>query len=159
MSQAPDSRLTSEEEYRNIFEAASDGLVIYDIEMDRVVEANPAACEMHGYTRQEFIGLNPADFMLPESHALFRDQVRTAELGSVFEALSVHLRRDGSSFHVEVRRSVINYRGRLCLLSVMRDVSQRIHTEKILGAEIKARMREQASLLAISHALASTLEF
>lgn len=29
MSQASDSRLTSEEGYRNIFEAASDGLVIY----------------------------------------------------------------------------------------------------------------------------------
>ena len=159
MSQVPDSRLTSEEEYRNIFEAASDGLVIYDIGLDSVVEANPAACEMHGYTRQEFIGLNPAVFMLPESHALFREQVRTAEPGSVFESLIVHIRRDGSPFHVEVRRSVINYRGRPCLLSVIRDVSQRIQTEKILSGQIEAQMREQATLLAISHTLASTLEF
>ncbi|HEX6269357.1 MAG TPA: PAS domain-containing protein, partial [Anaerolineales bacterium] len=60
MSQVPDSQLTSEAEYRNIFEAASDGLVIYDIGLDSVVEANPAACEMHGYTHQEFIGVNPA---------------------------------------------------------------------------------------------------
>jgi two-component system nitrate/nitrite sensor histidine kinase NarX len=159
MGQIHDNRLTSEEEYRNIFEAASDGLVIYDIETDSVVEANPAACEMHGYTRQEFIGLNPAVFMLPESHALFMEQVRVAESGSVFESLIVHLRRDGSPFHVEVRRSMINYRGRPCLLSVIRDVSQRIQTEKILGGQIEARMREQATLLAISHTLASTLEF
>ena len=62
MSQVPESRLTSEEEYRNMFEAATDGLVIYDIGRDSVVEANPAAYEMHGYTRQEFIGLNPAVF-------------------------------------------------------------------------------------------------
>src|SRR4026208_1749895 len=111
MSQTPDNRLTSEEAYRNIFEAASDGLVIYEIGLASVVEANPAACEMHGYTRQEFIGLNPAVFMLPEGQALFKDQVRTAEPGSMFESLIVHLRRDGSPFHVEVRRSVINYRG------------------------------------------------
>ncbi|MGE5893318.1 MAG: PAS domain S-box protein, partial [bacterium] len=71
MSQVSESRSASEEEYRNIFEAASDGLVIYDIGTDSVVEANPAACEMHGYTRQEFIGLNPTVFMLPESHVLF----------------------------------------------------------------------------------------
>ena len=64
MTQDPASQITSEEEYRNIFEAASDGLVIYDIGTDSVVEANPAACEIHGYTRQEFIGLNPAVFML-----------------------------------------------------------------------------------------------
>jgi PAS domain S-box-containing protein len=159
MSQVPDSRLTSEEEYRNIFEAASDGLVIYDIGLDSVVEANPAACEMHGYPRQDFIGLNPAVFMLPESHILFREHVRTAEPGSVFESLLIHLRRDGSPFHVEVRRSAINYRGRPCLLSVIRDVNQRIQTEKMLSGQIEAQMREQATLLAISHTLASTLEF
>ena len=55
MSQYPASRLTPEKEYRGIFEAASDGLVIYDVETDSIVEANPAACEMHGYTREEFI--------------------------------------------------------------------------------------------------------
>src|SRR5690242_5640972 len=157
LSQVSDIR--SDEEYRNIFEAASDGLVIYDRELDSVVEANPAACKMHGYARQEFIGLNPAVLMLPESHALFKEQVRSAEPDSVFESLIVHIRRDGSPFHVEVRRSVINYRGRPCLLSIIRDVSQRIQTEKILGEKIEVQMREQATLLAISHTLASTLEF
>jgi PAS domain S-box-containing protein len=159
MSQVPDSQLSSEEEYRNMFEAASDGLVIYDINLDAVVEANPAACEMHGYTRQDFIGLNPAVFMLPDSHALFKEQARVAKPGSVSDSLIIHLRRDGSPFHVEVRRSMIHYRGRPCLLSVIRDVTQRIQTEKTLSGQIEARMREQATLLAISHTLASTLEF
>jgi len=159
MSKTPDNQGTFEEEYRNIFEAASDGLIIYDIELDSVVEANPAACEMHGYTHQEFIGLNPAVFMLPESHILFREHVRTVEPGSLFESLIIHIRKDGSQFHVEVRRSLINYRGRPCLLTAVRDVSQRIQTEKILGGQIKAQMREQATLLTISHTLASTLEF
>ena len=158
MSQIPDSRLDSEQEYRNIFEAASDGLVIYDIETDTVIEANPAACQMHGYTRQEFIGLHPSVFMLPESHLLFKEHVGTAKPGSVFESLVVHVRRDGSSFHVEVHRSAINYRGRPCLLSVIRDVSQRIQTEKVLSGQIETQMHELATLLAISHTLASTLE-
>src|SRR5688572_21145342 len=159
MRQVPDSRLTSEGEYRNIFKAASDGLMIYDIGLDFVVEVNPAACEMHGYTRQEFIGMKPSVFMLPDSHALFREQVRTTEPGSMFESLSVHIRRDGSPFHVEVRSSRIDYQGRPCLLSVIRDVSQRIQREKFLAGQVEARMREQATLLAISHTLASTLEF
>src|SRR5690349_23969472 len=100
MSEVPDSRLSPENEYQNIFEAASDGLVIYDIELDAVVEANAAACEMHGYTRQEFIGLNPAVFMLPDSHARFLEQIHTAEPGRASESLIVHIRRDGSPFHV-----------------------------------------------------------
>jgi PAS domain S-box-containing protein len=159
MSQVSDRQLTSEEEYRNIFEAVSDGLVIYDIGLDSVVEANPAACEMHGYTRSEFIGLNPEVFMPPESHALFKENVQAAEPGRVFESLIVHRRRDSSLFYVEVRRSAIHYRGRPCLLSVIRDVSKRIQTEKILGRQIEVQMHEQATLLAISHTLASTIEF
>lgn len=159
MRQVSDSRSTSEEEYRNIFEAASDGLVIYDIELDTVVEANPTACKMHGYTRQEFIGLNPAAFLLPEEHSQFREQAQTAEPGNVFEVPIAHLRKDGSAFHVEVRRSMILYRHRPCLLSIIRDVSQRVQTEKNLRARVESHMREQAILLAISHKLASTLEF
>ena len=159
MSKVPDSPVTSEEEYQNIFEAASDGLVIYDIGMDAVVEANPAACKMHGYTRQEFIGLKPAVFMLAESHTLFREQVQMAEPGSVFESLIAHLRPDGSLFHGEVRRSLISFRGRPCILNIIRDVSKRIQTERLLGEKIEDQMREQATLLAISHTLASTLEF
>ena len=158
MSQIPDRQNTSEEEYRNIFESASDGLVIYDIEADTVVEANPAACEMHSYAHQEFIGLNATAFILPESYTLFREHVQTAKPDIVFEALVIHKRRDEAPFHVEVRRSAINYRGRPCLLSVIRDVSRRIQTEKILSKQVDARMREQATLLAISHTLASTLE-
>jgi len=38
MRQIPDSQLSSEEEYRNIFESASDGLLIVDMELDRVLE-------------------------------------------------------------------------------------------------------------------------
>jgi PAS domain-containing protein len=44
-------------QYRSIFDAANDGLIINDLETGLVVEANPAACVMHGYTQEEFIGL------------------------------------------------------------------------------------------------------
>ena len=103
--------------------------------------------------------MNPAVFMPPESHALFKEDVRVAEPGSVFESLIVHKRRDSSLFYAEVRRSAINYRSRPCLLSVIRDVSKRIQTEKILGRQIEVQMHEQATLLAISHTLASRIEF
>ena len=159
MSQVHENQLVSTEEYRNIFEAASDGLVVYDLGLDSVLEANPAACQMHGYARQEFIGLDPAVFILKESKASFREQIQKVGSSGVFEALALHIRKDGSRFNVEERISVIVFRGRPCLLSIMRDVSQRIQTEKLLGRQIEDQLREQATLLAISHTLASTLEF
>src|SRR5574338_324561 len=123
MSQTADNRLISVEEYRSIFEAASDGLVIYDLGLDSVVEANPAACQMHGYSRQEFIGLSQDIFMQKESITLLRQKIQTAGSGNVFEALVVHTRKDGLQFYMEERMSVIVFCGRPGLLSVMRDVS------------------------------------
>ena len=91
MSKFPDRRINAEAEYRNIFEAASDGLVIYDIEKAVIVEANPAACSMHGYTHEEFIGLNPRVFIIPENLVLFMEHVHMVETDNTFEALVVHL--------------------------------------------------------------------
>src|SRR5215210_2175748 len=57
--------------YRSIFDAANDGLIINDLETGLVVEANPAACMMHGYTRAEFIGLQLRAFIHPDSQHVF----------------------------------------------------------------------------------------
>ncbi len=159
MSESSDNQTASAEEYRNIFEAASDGLVVYDLGLNSVLEANSAACQMHGYSRQEFIGLGLGAFMDIESKTLLREQIQTVGSGGVVEALVVHKRKDGMQFYMEERMSLIFFRNRPCLLSVTRDVSRRIQTEKILGRQIENQMREQATLLAISHTLASTLEF
>jgi PAS domain S-box-containing protein len=46
-----------EEQYLSIFNAAQDGFIITDLQ-GKIVEANPQACHMHGYTCEEFIGLD-----------------------------------------------------------------------------------------------------
>ena len=69
-----------ERPYRRIFEALGDGLILNDVETGLVVEANPAAGSMHGYTHEDFIGLSPATFMHPDSFALFTQWLQTCLL-------------------------------------------------------------------------------
>jgi PAS domain-containing protein len=38
-----------EEQYRSIFEATTDAVLILDLEDGHVAEANPAACRLYGY--------------------------------------------------------------------------------------------------------------
>jgi PAS domain S-box-containing protein len=138
--------------YWSIFEAASDGLIVHDVETGRVVAANPAAGAMHGYAREDFIGLHPTTFVHPNSQPLFSEYVQAVRSGDVLQPLMVHVRRDGSPFHVEWRGTAFTYHGRPCLLSVVRDVSERVQAER------EARTREQSTLLDISQTLASALE-
>ncbi len=144
--------------YRSIFEAASDGLIINDIETGLVVEANAAAGAMHGYAREEFIGLHPTAYIHPDSQPQFTRDARSIKSGDVVEMLAIHVRQDGSSFHVEGRRTAFTYQDRPCLLSVNRDVSQRVRAEQLLSHRVEAHTREQSILLEISQTLASALE-
>ena len=59
--------------YQSIFNATVDGKIINDLESGLVVEANPAACRMHGYTREEFIGLQLITCVHPDSQYAFSD--------------------------------------------------------------------------------------
>ncbi len=91
--------------YRCIFEAAGDGLILNDLETGLIVEANLAAGAMHGYTREDFIGLHPISYIRPDSYAQFPKWVEAVQSGEVFEVTAEHVRRDGTPFTVEVRGS------------------------------------------------------
>ncbi|NTU55706.1 MAG: PAS domain S-box protein, partial [Anaerolineales bacterium] len=161
MKKKPRSPLSTEDQeqqYRIIFEAASDGMIISDIGTGRVVDANPAAIAMHGYTREEFIGLHLTAYIHPDSQRLFTESARDAQPGGTFDVPAVHLRKDGSSFFVDVRRTTIQFQARPCLLSVVRDVTERINAERLLHERVELHTREQATLLEISQTLASALE-
>jgi two-component system nitrate/nitrite sensor histidine kinase NarX len=144
--------------YWNIFEAATDGLIINDLQTGRVLAANPAACALHGYSRTEFTGMLLSAFIHTGSQEIFKDYLRAFRSYDVCDAQVLHVRRDGSTFHAEWRGTVFTYQDRSCLLGVVRDVSDRIRAKQKLQRRVKARTREQSTLLEISHALASTLE-
>lgn len=154
-SQPPEEK---DQPYWEIFEAASDGMIVHDSETQRVVEANSAAAAMHGYSREEFIGLHLMEYIHPDSRPLFTESAQVVQSGGMLESPAIHLHRDGSSFHVEVRRTAFTYQGHRCLLSVVRDVSSRVQAEQLLLQQEEVRQREQSTLLDISHTLASTLE-
>ncbi len=155
------SQLSTEDKaqpYRIVFEAASDGMIISDVETGLVVDANPAAIAMHGYVRDEFIGLHLTAYIHSDSQRLFTEAGDPVHPGSAFDVPAVHLRKDGSSFYVDVRRTSILFQARPCMLSIVRDVSARIDAERLLHERVELHTREQATLLEISQTLASALE-
>jgi two-component system nitrate/nitrite sensor histidine kinase NarX len=157
-----DFNLTLSEEkdwqYQSIFESAKDGIIIFDLESGLVINANPAAWLMHGYTREEFIGIQLTTCLHPESQYVFSESVRVFQTDGVFDIRALHICRDASTFYAEWRGTAFTYQGRPCLLGTVRDVSKQIQIEQNLSQRVETRTHEQATLLEISHTLASTLE-
>jgi two-component system nitrate/nitrite sensor histidine kinase NarX len=145
--------------YRYIFETLSDGVIINDAATGLVVDANPAACDLHGYPLAGLIGLHPIAYIHPDDAPQWGTWVLAAQAGEDFAGTVVHLRRDGSPFIVDVRGRAGIYEGRPCLISTIRNVSARVQAERQLRQQVVNHAREQSTLLEISQALAaSTLE-
>jgi PAS domain S-box-containing protein len=158
MNKDPNRSSIEEREYFGIFNAILDGVIINDLESGRVVEANPAACKMHGYTHKEFIGMQVITCIHPDSQFVFNESMQELHSDDGFDIQTLDVRPDGSTFYAVWRGTPYTFLGKACLLSTVRDVSKRIQIEQLLSERVQIRTHEQATLLEISHTLASTLE-
>lgn len=137
-----------EAQYRGIFEAVSDGLVIANIDTGKAIEANPAYCEMLDYSYKEILRTDTIKLIHPDSHVLFADFIATTKAGKKFQCEAVMLRKDGTPFDVEVRSVQITYKGEPCSLSIVRNVTERKQMEiAIQQAQIQVIQSEKMSSL------------
>ncbi|MBV9228136.1 MAG: PAS domain S-box protein, partial [Chloroflexi bacterium] len=156
--QAEEKLREKEEQYRSIFESTSDGVLIRDLEDGHVVEANPAACQMYGYSYEEFIGLAADVITHPDSLRLLPEGLQSVRVGHPLQLQGLGLRKDGTSIHVEVRGTPFTYKGKPHLLGVSRDITERVQAQQLLEQRVEERTRELATLLEVSHNVASTIE-
>ncbi|MDZ7969301.1 MAG: PAS domain S-box protein [Nostoc sp. DedSLP03] len=122
----------SELQYRSIFEAINDGLFITEIETEKVAEVNPAACQMHGYSYEEFLTLHPSSYIHPSSHSVFLEFVEKTRYGEQFYGQAVDICKDGSLINVEVKGTSCIYNGKQHILAIVRDITARKRTEEAL---------------------------
>ncbi|MGE5714747.1 MAG: PAS domain S-box protein, partial [Betaproteobacteria bacterium] len=131
--QAEHALRASEEQYRSIFEAATDSLQLLDAE-HRVVDVNPAYERMYGRHRDEVIG-KTLDELVPEQlRSERRALVARALAGEAAEMQTVGYRRDGTAFDLEVRVIPFQHRGQPHVLGIARDITERRRAELALRA-------------------------
>ena len=168
------ARTASEREslFRMVFEATSDAVILNDFETGFVADANPAAAAMHGYSREEFVGIDPRKFIHPDSLPLLAEYQQNVRDGKDFRSRAQDIRKDGSVFDVEVRGTSIEWQGKKYLAAVVRDISDTVAAEKerarsaevlaesraMLEQRVAERTQELQSVLDVSRAVLSTLD-
>jgi len=96
-----------------------------------IIEANEAAINAYGYTRDELLSKSIFDLRAPESSDSTSMQMQLADAGGLlFE--THHMRKDGSTFPVEVSSRGTEIEGKRVLLSIIRDISERKKAEQVL---------------------------
>ncbi len=121
----------SEARFRSVFDHATDGFFLFD-EHQAILDVNRQACESLGYSREEMIGMQPRDFdagLDAASIARIGERVEAGETAT-FETL--HRRKDGTVFPVEICARQFHDGVHRLRLSMVRVITERKRAEEVL---------------------------
>ncbi len=115
----------SEERFEMLAEATFEGVIVHDKGL--ILEVNHVMETLFGYHRDELIGHNALDLMMAEFERGILSNIHT-EFENLTEGEGV--RKDGSTFPVEIQTKEMPYQGRLVRVAAIRDVTWRKQAEK-----------------------------
>lgn len=119
--------------FRAIFENATDGMLLLDLESRKFTMANQMLCQMLGYDPQELKTLEVVDIHpekdLPDVIDQFEKQIR----GELTLARDLPVKRkNGSVFYADINAFPITFNGKTYLMGVFRDTTERRNAEEEL---------------------------
>jgi len=128
----------SEEMFRAISTSAIDAIILAD-EGGKIVYWNPAAERIFGYSREEAVGKDVLNLLIPPQDHSFKPKfVEQLQGNRQIKGKTVEftaLRKDGREFPAELSANLLRFKGTSCLLGIVRDVSERRRMEDELKQE------------------------
>lgn len=123
--------------YRTLMDNQNEAVFLHPVRdegFSKFTEVNAVALRRYGYSRAEFMRMTPYQiYPLDESQKQNLSQAKQRLLDSgqdTFE--SIHVKRSGEQFPVEVSATVIDFDDRKFILSTVRDITERKQADEAL---------------------------
>ena len=121
--------------YEKYFNAITSSVYVFN-ENKKLVDINPTACSMLGYTREEMMSMEPTSYIHPDSHHLFHEFFETVEKGQPFHCMAQGIHKDGNLVDVEVNGTLVTGEDKKYYFTSLIDITKRKHMEKALNESV-----------------------
>ncbi|MGA2933714.1 MAG: PAS domain S-box protein [Methanomicrobiales archaeon] len=123
----------SEEKFRAIFNHASDGMFLVDLEARKFFMCNATCAKMLDYTQEEFSNLDIAEIHPQEDLLFIHEQIGRYSRGEEGIRSDIRFkRRDGSIFDADLSPAFVTIAKKSYLLIIFKDITERKMTEQAL---------------------------
>lgn len=131
LAQTKEQLRLTKDRFQNLFEQSSSPIFILNPDTGRCLNANVAAEELTGYTREELAQRNIFDLCDPREHyRLMNDLKSLAEGSRPKESELSIIRKDGSARTVASSIKILPYGDQRVIQWIMRDVTDLKHSEQ-----------------------------
>lgn len=135
----------SEEKYHSIFDYSMDAIILTDLG-NKVIDVNPAAEELFGYTKEEFAKLKGDDLLDPDETDA-ETLIRNLETNKFYKGELNLIKKDGTQFTAELLSSIYHDNAGIKKgVSQIRDITPRKLAEKRVK-ESENRYRKVGKLI------------
>lgn len=132
-----------------IIENSRNEIYIFDAETFRFVEVNRAARKNLGYSMEELHRLTPLDLKPTYTQETFSALVLPLRTGAKnkLEFITVHRRKDGTLYPVEVHLQLGEYEARQAFIAIILDITE----QKKIETQLRESLHEKETLLREIH--------
>lgn len=123
----------SEGKFQSIFNNTGDAIFIHDMD-GNFLEVNSVASDVLGYSRDEWGEMTISHIEKPYSMERYSSLLETLQADREVVFQSNQITREGLEIPVEVHSRMISYEGRPAVLSIARNIEERLNYERLLIA-------------------------
>ena len=161
----------SEEGSQKIFTYSNDAILIIDPARDKIIDANPKACSMLGYSRDELLATRITAIHPNEMPQLLAFTQSVLDQGHGWTNELSCMAKSGKLLPAEISASVIKIGDSNCVIALVRDITERKRTQEALQqysenleklvnertSELRRSEERQRALLEINNAIIANL--
>ena len=130
--QAQQALRESEEKFHKIFDHSNDAIFLIDPERNTIVDVNPKACDMLGFSRQELLTMSISTIHPSEMPQLKAFAQSVFEEGRGWTNRLTCLTKSGTYLPSEISAATVEIGGQILLVALIRDTTERQRAEETL---------------------------
>jgi PAS domain S-box-containing protein len=148
---ADEALVESEQLFKSIFDNATDGILLVDVENKKFFAGNETVCQMLGYSLEEIESLGVLDIHPEEDLPYVIEQFGKQARREIILAEDIPVKRkDSSVFYADINSAPVTIAGKTYMMGVFRDITERKKAEVKLNKAYEKLKRAHEDLRSLN---------